>query len=344
MLKTGATAVVDHFRQTPMRMEAIAAAVAAYREIGMRAAIAVMLRDKPVPKDPADRNGERQSPSDVAEIARLCEEAIERWHDPRTGITLMLGPSAPHRCTDQLLAEIARISDQRDVSVHMHVDETHRDRDTVYALYKKSSIQHLREVGLLGPRLSVAHAVWVDEADMDLLSDSGSMVVHNPVSNARLGSGLAPVADLHRRGVTVALGTDGAASNDSQNVLEAIKCAALTDALRAGMARDSGREREPIKASELAAMATRAGGRLFGGGHGMLTLGAAADIAVLEMEEPPLRPVDNVYRHLVYAGTRLRARHVFVGGKQVVDNGRITTIDEATLHREARDLVREIYP
>ena len=139
----------------------------------------------------------------------------------------MLAPSAPHRCTDDLLATVARLSEQHGLYVQMHLDETRELRQEANEIYGRSSIRHLDTIGLLHARVSLAHCVWVDDIDLELLAAHDVTVVHNPVSNLRLGSGIAPVVEMLSRDVTVALGADGAASNDSQNMFEAMKLASL---------------------------------------------------------------------------------------------------------------------
>ena len=335
MLKTGVTSVVDHFRQTPPRLDAVGAAAAAYRESGMNACIATMLRDRVIPKG-IDLPAARHQFSVQAQ-AELCREAIRRWHAPMDGISIMLGPSAPHRCTDDLLETVGELGEQCDVNIHTHVDENLSQRLEANAHYGCSTVRHLSDLGLLGPRLSLAHVTWVDELDMDLLARTGTWVVHNPVSNLRLGSGIAPLTDLHNRNVGIALGTDGAASNDSQNLLEAMKLAAMLPALR---------ERQPSTtpvAKDIAIMATRAGGGLLGGGHGALSVGLRGDVIAMPLDDAPFRPLNDVYRQLVYAGARSKVKHAVIGGRHVVDEGKVTTFDEQQLYREAEDIKQRIY-
>jgi 5-methylthioadenosine/S-adenosylhomocysteine deaminase len=269
--------------------------------------------------------------------AELCREAIRRWHAPMDGISIMLGPSAPHRCTDDLLETIGELGEQCDVNIHTHVDENLSQRLEANAHYGCSTVRHLSDLGLLGPRLSLAHVTWVDELDMDLLARTGTWVVHNPVSNLRLGSGIAPLTDLHNRNIGIALGTDGAASNDSQNLLEAMKLAAMLPALR---------ERQPSTtpvAKDIAIMATRAGGGLLGGGHGALSVGLRGDVIAMSLDDAPFRPLNDVYRQLVYAGARSKVKHAVIGGRHVVDEGKVTTFDEQQLYREAEDIKQRIY-
>ena len=165
----------------------------------------------------------------------------------------MLGPSAPDRCSDELLTALGSLAEQHGVRIHTHVDENRRQRQISTDAYGHSAVRHLHSLGLLGRKTSLAHCVFVDSDDIDLIASTGTWVIHNPVSNARLGSGIAPMADMHNRGVGIALGTDGAASNDSQNLLEVMKFAALLQPLtEAPMS-------EIPTAKDIATMATRSG-------------------------------------------------------------------------------------
>ena len=161
MLKTGVTSVVDHFRQTPARLDAVEAAVGAYRECGMNASIAIMLRDRVIPKG-IDLPTLRHQFSVDAQ-AELCKEAIRMWHAPADGISIVLGPSAPHRCTDDLLEVVGDLSQQFGINIHTHVDENLSQRLEANEHYGCSTVRHLSELGLLGPRLSLAHVEAVSK-------------------------------------------------------------------------------------------------------------------------------------------------------------------------------------
>ncbi len=336
MLKCGVTTVVDHFRQIPATVASVSAVARAYREAGLNAGIAVMLRDRAIPK-------ERDIPAlrphyTVDAIEELASEAIRTLHDPDNGISIMLGPSAPHRCSDRLLDAIGELSERFDIRIHTHVDENRSQRVEAERRYGGSTVRHLAGLGLLGPRLSLAHATHIDASDIDLLAQSGTFVVHNPVSNAKLGSGIAPLTEMFRRGVSIALGTDGAASNDSQNQFEVIKLAALLQMVRGDRAGDV------PAAADIVAMASRNGGPMLGSRHGTIEPGARADIIVIDLQTAPLVPLNDVYRQLVFGGSALTPKHVIARGRHVVDNGRITSFDEFKIFRRASDLKRSVYP
>lgn len=341
MLKRGVTAVIDHFRQIPMRLDAINAAATAYRRSGLRATIAIMLRDM-------EEDGVRQAHDalpDAKEQILLCAEAIER-HRRRAKssknpgaraerVSFALGPSAPLRCSDDLLVSAAAVAASHSTLLHMHVDETCDQSLRAQQRYRKSAIHHLRELGILGPNVSLAHAVWIHPADIELLAESKTVVVHNPVSNMRLGSGRAAVAAMRRAGVTVALGTDGAASNDGQDLLEAAKFAVMLS--RTGTGIDAEDWLQPCDALQ---MATEGGRVALGLPPGGLAPGIAADVIAVELNSPALVPLNDVEAQLVLGGPSIQTRHVFVDGRWVVRDGVVTQIDETALYAEARAITR----
>ena len=144
-------------------------------------------------------------------------------------------PSNPMRCSDRLLAEVARIAERHDTPVHMHLLETAIQATIAQQKrYGWSMVQHLDRLGLLTDRLSTAHTIWLDDDDIALFAERGAIPVHNPESNLKLGTGISPIAKMLHAGVTVALGTDGASTNDNLDMHEVMRLAA--DAAAAGRA------------------------------------------------------------------------------------------------------------
>ena len=223
-VRGGAVRVTDHFRQIPPRLHAVAVAARAWAASGVQARIAVLLRDRIAPG--GGLVGVPNSSGLVATtkgILALAEELLEQKFPVPVG----LGPSAPQRVTDELLLGLTAMVRARDSFLHMHLCESATDAASCRALYGVSAVAHLDRLGVLGPGVELAHAVHVDDADLALIAARGARVVHNPVANLRLGSGVAPVARALAHGVDVALGSDGAGSNDSQSLLEAAKFAML---------------------------------------------------------------------------------------------------------------------
>jgi len=336
MIRHGVTSVVDHFRQTPMTAQALTAAVEAYAAIGMRCTLAVMLRDG------ADAGALIGVPHVAAAPSAADQISLAAETTPwarRQGVDLAFGPSAPHRCSDGLLRTIAR--EHRDLPVHTHVDETIEDAQAAYRRFGRSSVSQLDHIGLLGPRLACAHAVHVSAPDIDRLAATGTVVVHNPVSNMRLGSGIAPLSAFLAAGVEVALGTDGAASNDTQNPWEVIKLAALLPRLGTSDATAW------PSAATILALASCGGHRVSGLAAaepraGTIADGAPADLIVFD--DDPFAQLDDTSAeaNLVFGSPAHRPRHVIARGRVLMRDRSLTTIDEDGLRDRLRAYRREL--
>lgn len=321
MLHGGVTSVVDHFRQIPMRDQAVDAVAQAWQSTGMRSMLAIMLRDRGTPGWVAGNI------PDASDQLALCARASRRWQSHR--LQVALGPSAPTRCSDQLLAGASKLAADEGMRIHMHIDETREEAARAHALFGQSAVRHLGRMQLLGPQLTLAHAVWVDQSDITLLGTTRTGVVHNPLSNLRLGSGRAPLERFRAGGVPMAIGTDGAASNDSQNVLEAVKLAALLPRIAL---EDPGQW--PLARDVLDTAATSAA-TLFGMGAGHLGAGEPADLAAFDADALGLVPPGDLYSQIGLAGVSLSARHVIVAGEVVLLDGNIRTFDEHAVRDQA---------
>lgn len=322
MLHGGVTSVVDHFRQTPMLRPSVDAAASAWLETGMRATLALMVRDRQLPTWVSNMTS-------CKEQINLLQQCTNCWHGSEGRLHVSVGPSAPTRCTDNLLRTAGTLCADNGIGLHMHVDETRDEVELAHTLYGASTIQHLGVLGLLGPHLSLAHCVWCSDHDLDLLASSGTAVVHNPVSNMRLGSGRAPIERMRKRGIDVAIGTDGAASNDSQSVLEAIKFAALMPRLVVDNPGDW------ITATDSLSMATVDAGRIFAMSEGRLAPGCRADIAAFELASLPFVPANDLHCQLAFGGATLRARHVIIAGRMILRDHAVQTFNETDVVAKA---------
>lgn len=322
MLHGGVTRVVDHFRQTPMTAAALDAGARAWFETGLRVTLAAMVRDEGVP------HWVRSAPGAVEQLGML-RDACGAWHGRGGRLWLAAGPSAPTRCSDRLLEGVAALGRDHGIAVHMHVDETRQEVALAKQRYGTSAIEHLHRLGVLGNATSLAHCVWCSDEDYQRLADTATVVVHNPVSNARLGSGRAPLERMLERGVEVVIGTDGAASNDGQGVLEAVKMAMLLPRVAVeDAARWPG-------AAEVLAMATANGARAFGGVEAAMAPGCPADFAAFARDSLPLVPLHDASVQLALAGAALRARHVVIDGEVVLRDHRVCRFDEDAARAEA---------
>ena len=223
-IRGGAVAVTDHFRQVPSNAAAVRAAADAWGRSGLKARIAVGLRDRV-----AEGGGLVGVPNSAGAVAPTTEVLglVEELLDQDLPVPVGFGPSAPQRVTDTLLVRAAEIARARGSFFHMHLCESLEDTAECRALYGVSAVAHLDRLGVLGPGVELVHAVQVDDEDLAIIAARGAAIVHNPVANLRLGCGVAPVVKALQYGVTVALGTDGAGSNDTQSMLEAAKFALL---------------------------------------------------------------------------------------------------------------------
>ena len=316
MIKRGTVAVLDHFRQRPLEPWALDAAVAAYEETGLRAVIAPMVRD-----------------GAEAQLGVIGDALVRHAGNPM--VALGVGPAGAGWCADRVLLDGAVLAASHGACFHLHVNETQAQAADARARFGVSTVRRLNELGVLGPRTSLAHAVWIDEADMALLAATGTTAVHNPASNLRLGSGRAPVAALLRAGAAVALGTDGAASNDGQDMFEAMKLAVLVSRWNPGGA--PGPWLQPVEALT---MATEAGRAALGLEPAPLTVGAPADLSLLDLDAPGLVPLNDPVAQLALCGPGITVRHVFVAGRPVLRDGALPHIDEAALYDEARAIAR----
>lgn len=286
---------------------------------GIRAQIAVPLLDFPVP-------GAR-TPDEGLHLA--IELFDDLRHHPR--ISVALGPHAPYTVSDQSLEKIRVIADQLDAPLHMHIHETAGEVEQALAENGERPLARLARLGLLGPRLQAVHMTQISDDDLTLLVESDTSVVHCPESNLKLASGFCPVERLWQAGVNVAVGTDGAASNNDLDLLGETRTAALLAKAVAGSA-------TALDAHRALRMATLNGARALGleAVTGSLELGKAADLVAFDLSGLAQQPVHDPVSQLIYATGRDCARHVWVAGHQLLDDRRLTQMDEQALTTTVR--------
>jgi 5-methylthioadenosine/S-adenosylhomocysteine deaminase len=245
-------------------------------------------------------------------------------------ITTAFAPHAPYTVSDAPLEKIRMYADELDIPVHMHVHETAHEVNEGQKLHGMRPLARLAKLGLLGPRLIAVHMTQLEAAEIKTLAQDNVSVVHCPESNLKLASGFCPVHALVRAGVTVALGTDGAASNNSLDMLEEMHIAAL---LAKGVSQDA----TAIPARAALRMATLNGAKALGleARTGSLTAGKAADIAAIDLSAISSQPVYDPVSHIVYATTRNQVSDVWVNGKQLLAKYHLTGMNEAKLRDKA---------
>jgi 5-methylthioadenosine/S-adenosylhomocysteine deaminase len=250
-------------------------------------------------------------------------------HDQFRGNSLIrtaFAPHAPYSVSNAPLERIRVLADELEIPVHMHLHETHDEIVQGLQNHANRPMQRLDELGLLSPALMAVHMTQLVEGELEQFAQSGGHVVHCPESNLKLASGFCPVADLIKAGVNVALGTDGAASNNDLDMFSEMHSAAL---LAKGVAGDA----SALPAAKALAMATINGARALGLGDetGSLEIGKSADLVAVDLNNLHTQPVYNPISQLVYAAGREQVSHVWVAGRQIVTQGELTTLDRSEL-------------
>lgn len=342
LLRSGTTMLLDHLGGDTAT---IAAAAQAYLDAGIRVALAPMIADRrsyeALPLAPGDLSADVRHALDAqpvpscAELIADMRRLIESWHRRAGRITIFVGPSGAQRCTDELLVACRDLAEEYDTGLHTHLLESRAQRVMAERLYGKSMVAHLNDLGLLSPRFSGAHSVWITGDDAQRLASTGANVVHNPLGNLVLGSGVMPLPALLSAGAHVALGTDAPNCGCNQNMFESIRLAAT---LHRASGIEPGGWPTPHQAL---GMATAGGARVVQMGHhlGAVEVGRLADLVLVDAQAPAYVPEHDLVTQLAYGETGRGVRTVLVGGQVVLDDGRITTFDEAAILREAQDIL-----
>ena len=253
-----------------------------------------------------------------------------RWHGQAGGrITVRLGPHAPYTCPPDYLKKVIGLAEELNLGIHIHLAETLSEMEEINSKYGLSPIRLADSVGLFDLPVLAAHCVHVDSADIEILAKKGVGVAHNPESNMKLASGVAPVTAMLKAGVTVGLGTDGAASNNNLDMLEEMRSAALLQKV-------STMDPLALPSFQALRLATAGGaGALGKGGEiGQLKAGYKADIILLETRKPHLFPRNDWMAHLVYSAQSSDVDTVIIDGQVVMEGRKVLTIDEEEVFQQ----------
>jgi 5-methylthioadenosine/S-adenosylhomocysteine deaminase len=267
---------------------------------------------------------------------QYTRDLIARWQDDGL-ITIAVEPHSPYLCAPELLREAAALSGEHEVPLVIHLSETRSEVATIQERYQKTPVGHLADLGVLGPRTVACHCVELTEADIDLLGQSDTKVAHNPESNMKLASGVAPVPQMLAAGICVGLGTDGCSSNNDLDLFAEMDTAAKLHKVD---------HLDPTVASAEAvlAMATRDAARALGLGAqiGTLEAGKRADLIVVDTDKPHLTPMYSPISHLVYSVKGSDVVASVINGQVVMEKGELLTIDEERAMAEARQAAGKI--
>jgi 5-methylthioadenosine/S-adenosylhomocysteine deaminase len=294
------------------------AAARAYEEVGMRAMLGMPILDLPTPYA-ADADAYLQR-------GLAARDAFK--HSPR--LSFSLAPHAPYTVGDATWASVVVYARQLDLVVQTHIAETLHEVEDARAATYETPLKRLDRLGATGPGFIAIHAVHVDARDIDLLAEQRCHVVHCPASNMKLASGIAPVAALLARDVNVALGTDGAASNNRLDVFSEMRLASL-------LAKVSTGDAAALPAADVLRMATLNGAAALGldARVGSLVAGKEADLTAVRLADIETLPMYDPVSHLVHAAGREHVTDVWVAGERVVEDGRVATLDTDALARRA---------
>ncbi len=341
MLKTGTTSVQDDaFVMPGPTPEIVDAIMQAYADSGIRATVALDQPELPeheklppfagLPDDPA--------PMTAEELLAAYDHLITRWHgaaDDRLRAAVSI--SAPQRVSPEYFAALDELSRRHDLPLFAHMLETRVQRTlaaTQLRFAGRSLVRYTADLGLLSDRVNVIHAVWVDDDDLRLIADAGAVIAHNPVSNLRLGSGIAPFRAFRRHGIPVALGSDEAICDDSANLWGVVKAAGLVHNVTGLDSDDWPAATEVLEALwSGGAAAMRRSGEL-----GTIREGALADLALLDLWTTAFTPLSSLPGQLVYCEYGQSVRMTIVAGRIVAERGRVVSIDEDALLSEAREV------
>lgn len=324
-LRCGATAVNQHHKLPgPDFADAV---LAAAETVGLRFQLA---------RGWVDAGGGAEKPDEIlAELERLHG----RWQGAGEGrISISNGPMAPWRCSDETVRQTVAQARGWGAATHIHVAETQDEIDLMLERTGRRHIEWLDWLGVLGPDIQLVHCVHVSPAEIDLIAASRAVVVHCPTSNMYLASGIAPVPAMARRGITVALGADGSASHNSQDLLETMKTAML-------LAKTGSGDPTALSTTEVLRMATSAGARIMGGPDhdiGQLIPGFKADLTLVNLNRPHIQPVHRPESALVYNCNGPDVHSVILDGRILLDAGRVTMLDEEALLDECRHAARHL--
>ncbi|HEX3011347.1 MAG TPA: amidohydrolase [Syntrophomonadaceae bacterium] len=260
------------------------------------------------------------------------------WNGAANGrIKFMLGPHAPYTCPPDYLKQVIDLADELGAGIHIHLAETRGEAEDIKKQYGKTPIELMDEVGLFKHQVLAAHCVHLTDNDIEILASRGVGVAHNPESNMKLASGIAPVPEMLQAGITVALGTDGASSNNNLDMLQEMRTCALLHKVNSF-------DPTVIPAEQALEMATLNGARVLGLEQetGKLEAGMKADIVLLSLSEAHMIPRYDILANIVYSGQASDVQTVIVDGKIVMEDRVIKTLDEQEVLKQCKSIAKRL--
>ncbi len=352
LLKTGTTSLLEH---GPLffpanGVEQTIATADALTDVGIRAVVCPFYRDviyskslslhllsDVTPEDVArlDVGGEIKTKDQIAALRSLLK--LERWRDRNALVNIGLGPERLHGVTRKLLEATVELSSEFDVPIHTHMLSTKSQVPIANKVFGKTSAEYLAEMNCLGPHVSLAHGVWIDNNEMRIIAENNTSIVHCPIANIRIGGGIAPVQQWKNYGINAAVGVDDAGgANDAQNTFEVMKWAAVIHRLY-------GISSEWIGSEDALRMGMKGGAKVLRKSIGSLKPGNLADLLILGTDHLFMMPKENFINQIVYWEKGDSIEKVMVGGRVVVEDRKVKTVDEKALYAEAKESIKNVY-
>jgi 5-methylthioadenosine/S-adenosylhomocysteine deaminase len=325
MVRAGITTVVDFFYLHDHGNENDRAVIEAANAIGLRVVLARSMYDwSGAPKRYLE--SPEEAVRHTKELADLVAGDTRAFVQP--------APHSIHGASPEMIQAGAALAAELDVPFHIHVAEGRYEREQSISQHALSPVRFLDSLGVLSERTLMVHCVWVDEDDLAVMADRGVKVIHNPSANAFLGDGIAPVREMLARNIPVALGTDGGCTNNRQSVFEEMRMAALL--AKATMADSSA-----LSAEDALIAGTARGGEVLGLPVGRIAADHAADLVVIDLAALSVQPSRTAEKQIVYAMQPDAIQRVIVGGETVVENGRLTKLDQAEIVAKVVEVTKD---
>ncbi|SMB92052.1 5-methylthioadenosine/S-adenosylhomocysteine deaminase [Thermanaeromonas toyohensis ToBE] len=331
-LKCGSTTVIDmHYVHTVKASSDMV--LQAMRDAGIRGYLC---------RTSADQNYHPPLMEDKDTVFKEMDRLLSKWQRETGGrLNVALGLLNPWACSSELVRTAAEYARNNDIFIQIHVAESEAVVQKTIEKYGQRNVDWLKAQGLLGENIQYVHGVWLEDDELEVLSQSGVSLVHCPIANMYLASGAARVTDWLKKDINVALATDGPGSNNSQDMLEVLKFTACLQKLRT-------MDAAAISCDEVLCMATQGGARALGREDlGVLREGAKADIITVRLDRPHISPVHRIESALIYNANGGDVDTVLVDGRVVVWKGRSTLVDEEEIwekaQKRAQTLRRKLY-
>ena len=349
-IRSGTTTICDDTNVSPrIRQDHVEAIFQAYEDIGLRAYVGITLFDKPffraVPfveeEFPKELLAELDSTKmyGADELLGFATGLARNHHWSTHRVAYIAAPSAPQRCTEGFLLAVRHMADDYNLPIMTHVQETRMQVVTGQLWYGSTMVEYLDRIGFMKPNTAFIHGCWLNPREIEILARTGVTVQHNPGSNLKVGSGLAPIRALLDGGVNVSMGTDGCGSIEGTDMQNALYLAALLQKLR-------GDHTGWVGATEAFEAATMGGARALGRKDelGALDAGRKADLVAYRLDSTPFTPLNDPLQQLVYAAGRSEIDLVMVDGETALRNGKLARIDEAAILAEIAESHERIEP